>query len=161
MPPLAIVSGTLGGFPNPPAMVRGEQSSPAPHAKLIPPRKWETVGGGMSGRNPRAVIGIGVIVASVAAAAVIVIRAARTPEPPPAVAAPKFPKPPEPHPVIPPPEEPVARPPQAFCEARDIAMVAKALRTAHAQALAVAKRADKKGAPALACHASDDDRALS
>ena len=24
--------GTLGGFPNPPAMVRGEQSSPAPHA---------------------------------------------------------------------------------------------------------------------------------
>jgi len=25
-------SGTLGGFPNPPAMVRGEQSSPAPHA---------------------------------------------------------------------------------------------------------------------------------
>jgi len=27
-----IVSGTLGGFPNPPAMMRGEQSSPAPHA---------------------------------------------------------------------------------------------------------------------------------
>ncbi|HMF41555.1 MAG TPA: RNA methyltransferase [Polyangia bacterium] len=26
------MSGTLGGFPNPPAMVRGEQSSPAPHA---------------------------------------------------------------------------------------------------------------------------------
>ena len=24
--------GTLGGFPYPPAMVRGEQSSPAPHA---------------------------------------------------------------------------------------------------------------------------------
>src|SRR6185436_12184747 len=24
--------GTLGGFPNPPAMLRGEQSSPAPHA---------------------------------------------------------------------------------------------------------------------------------
>ena len=24
--------GTLKGFPNPPAMVRGEQSSPAPHA---------------------------------------------------------------------------------------------------------------------------------
>ena len=24
--------GTLGGFPNPPAMVRGEQSSPASHA---------------------------------------------------------------------------------------------------------------------------------
>src|SRR5208283_3380721 len=27
-----IVMGTLGGFPSPPAMVRGEQSSPAPHA---------------------------------------------------------------------------------------------------------------------------------
>jgi hypothetical protein len=26
------ISGTLKGFPNPPAMVRGEQSSPAPHA---------------------------------------------------------------------------------------------------------------------------------
>jgi hypothetical protein len=25
--------GTLKGFPNPPAMVRGEQSSPAPHAR--------------------------------------------------------------------------------------------------------------------------------
>jgi hypothetical protein len=24
--------GTLKGFPNPPAMLRGEQSSPAPHA---------------------------------------------------------------------------------------------------------------------------------
>jgi len=29
-------SGTLGGFPNPPAMVRGEQSSPAPHANFVP-----------------------------------------------------------------------------------------------------------------------------
>jgi hypothetical protein len=28
----AFESGTLGGFPNPPAMIRGEQSSPAPHA---------------------------------------------------------------------------------------------------------------------------------
>jgi hypothetical protein len=27
-----IVMGTLEGFPTPPAMVRGEQSSPAPHA---------------------------------------------------------------------------------------------------------------------------------
>jgi len=27
-------SGTLGGFPNPPAAVRGEQSSPAPHATI-------------------------------------------------------------------------------------------------------------------------------
>ena len=27
--------GTLGGFPNPPAMVRGEQSSPAPHATIF------------------------------------------------------------------------------------------------------------------------------
>src|SRR6185369_8325966 len=30
--PRVKVSGTLGGFPNPPAMVRGERSSPAPHA---------------------------------------------------------------------------------------------------------------------------------
>ena len=29
---LIIEMGTLRGFPNPPAMVRGEQSSPAPHA---------------------------------------------------------------------------------------------------------------------------------
>jgi hypothetical protein len=29
-----IVMGTLGGFPNPPAMVRGERSSPAPHTIL-------------------------------------------------------------------------------------------------------------------------------
>jgi peptidoglycan/LPS O-acetylase OafA/YrhL len=49
--------GTLGGFPNPPAMVRGEQSSPAPHAirtaivvvgfvvslslaRTLPPSEW-------------------------------------------------------------------------------------------------------------------------
>src|SRR6185436_8439868 len=31
-PAPAIVMGTLKGFPNPPAMLRGEQSSPAPHA---------------------------------------------------------------------------------------------------------------------------------
>jgi hypothetical protein len=74
--------------------------------------------------------------------------------------APKFPKPPETHPVIPPPEEPAAKPPQAFCEARDIGMVANSLRAAHKQALAAAKRADKKGAPAT-CHASEADRALS
>src|SRR5262245_55077743 len=30
-------SGTLRGFPNPPAQVRGEQSSPAPHADLFAP----------------------------------------------------------------------------------------------------------------------------
>jgi len=35
--------GTLGGFPNPPAMLRGEQSSPAPHA--IPSRRIRTVRG--------------------------------------------------------------------------------------------------------------------
>jgi hypothetical protein len=29
---MVIVMGTLEGFPNPPTMVRGEQSSPAPHA---------------------------------------------------------------------------------------------------------------------------------
>jgi flagellar biosynthetic protein FliR len=31
-PVLVVESGTLTGFPNPPAMIRGEQSSPAPHA---------------------------------------------------------------------------------------------------------------------------------
>ena len=29
---VGVFMGTLGGFPNPPAMVRGEQSSPTPHA---------------------------------------------------------------------------------------------------------------------------------
>ena len=87
-------------------------------------------------------------------------RSSRTP--PAASVAPKFPKPPEAHPVIPPAsEEPVGRgPPQAFCEARDIAMVATSLRAAHKQALAVAKRGDKKGAPAI-CREGDRDRALS
>jgi hypothetical protein len=112
----------------------------------------------MSGRSARTVIGISVVVAAIAAAVVIVVSSARTPPPPPV--APKFPKPPEAHPVIPSPEEPVARPPQAFCEARDIAMVATALRGAHKQALAAAKRGDKKGAPAT-CQVTDDARALS
>ena len=35
--PHPIVMGTLKGFPNPPAMVRGEQSSPAPHASDLLP----------------------------------------------------------------------------------------------------------------------------
>src|SRR4051812_4262493 len=34
--PTPIDLGTLDGFPNPPAMVRGEQSPPAPHASLAP-----------------------------------------------------------------------------------------------------------------------------
>ena len=54
----------------------------------------------------------------------------------------------------------MARPPQAFCEARDIGMVAMSLRAAHKQAFAAAKRGDKKGAPAT-CHATDAGRALS
>jgi hypothetical protein len=33
----AIVMGTLGGFPNPPAMVRAERSSAAPHARATGP----------------------------------------------------------------------------------------------------------------------------
>jgi hypothetical protein len=37
----SIVMGTLEGFPPPPAMVRGEQSSPAPHA--CPPPKIQNV----------------------------------------------------------------------------------------------------------------------
>jgi stage IV sporulation protein FB len=38
-----IVSGTLKGFPNPPAVVRGEPSSPAPHASIA--RAWIAWGG--------------------------------------------------------------------------------------------------------------------
>ncbi len=112
----------------------------------------------MSGGSRRTAIGIGVIALAVAAAVAVVFVSARRPPPPPV--APRFPKPPEAHPVIPSPEEPTPGPPQAFCEARDIAMVATSLRGAHKQALAAAKRADKKGAPA-ACHAADADRALS
>ena len=91
----------------------------------------------MSGGKARMVIGIGVVVAAIGAGAAVIALAPR--EPPPVPVAPKFPKPPEAHPVIPPPEEPVARPPQAFCEARDIAMVASSLRAAHKQALAAAR----------------------
>ena len=113
----------------------------------------------MSGGRSRTVIGIVVVVLAIAAAAGVVFVSAR--RPPPAPVAPKFPKPPEAHPVIPPSEEPVApRPPQAFCEARDIGMVATSLRAAHKQALAAAKRGDKKGAPA-SCHTTDDARELS
>ncbi len=113
----------------------------------------------MAGRSPRTIIGIAVVVAAVVGAVVIVVVSSRPPPLAPPV-APVFPKPPESHPVLPSPEEPVARPPQAFCEARDIAMVATSLRAAHKQALAAAKRGDKKGAPAT-CHASDTDRELS
>jgi len=111
----------------------------------------------MCGGGRRTAIGIGVIVVAVAAAAAVVLVSARRPPPPPV--APKFPKPLEAHPVIPSPEEPTPGPPQAFCESRDIAMVATSLRGAHKQALAAANRAEKKGAPP-ACHAGDRDRAL-
>jgi hypothetical protein len=113
----------------------------------------------MARRNPRAIVGIGVMVAAVAAAAVIVVVTSRTPAPPPVPAAPQFPKPPEAHPFIPSPQEPVAHEPQAFCEARDIALVSISLRNAHKAALAAAKRGDKTGAPA-SCHATDGDRQL-
>src|SRR5262245_2290456 len=112
----------------------------------------------MSGSR-RTAIGIGVIAVAVAAAVAVVFVSARRPPPPPV--APRFPKPPESHPVIPPPEEPSApRPPQAFCEARDIAMVSISLRDAHKRAVAIAKTGDKKGAPPV-CHAGDHDRAMS
>ncbi|HMF42863.1 MAG TPA: hypothetical protein VKQ32_19460 [Polyangia bacterium] len=44
-----IQSGTLKGFPNPPAMVRGEQSSPAPHAFIPFQRLGRAVGLGGPG----------------------------------------------------------------------------------------------------------------
>ena len=112
-----------------------------------------------SPRNPRAIIGFGVMAAAIIAAVLIVVVSSRTPPPPPPV-APVFPKPPEAHPVIPSPEEPVAHPPQAFCEARDIAMASISLRNVHKAALAAAAHADKKGAPA-SCHGSANDQALS
>ena len=113
----------------------------------------------MSGGRSRTVIGIVVVVVAIAAAAGVVFVSAR--RPPPAPVAPKFPKPPETHPVIPPAEEPSApKPPQAFCEARDIAMVSISLRDAHKRAVAIAKTSDKKGAPAT-CHTSERDRELS
>ena len=112
----------------------------------------------MRRRNPRAVVGIGVMVAAIGAAAVIVVITSRAP--PAAPVAQSFPKAPETHPVIPSPEEPVAHPPQAFCEARDIAMVSISLRAAQKAALAAAKHGDKKGAPP-ACHKTDGDRELS
>ena len=113
----------------------------------------------MAGGNPRRFVGIAVVAVAIVAAIAVVVLSPRN-EPAPIPAAPKFPKPPEAHPVIPSPEEPAARPPQAFCEARDIAMVASSLRAAHKEALAAAKRSDKKGAPAT-CHASQGDRELS
>jgi len=112
-----------------------------------------------SGRNPRAFIGIAVVaLAVVGGVGLVVVSAPRGPAPPPP--APKFPQPPEAHPVIPSPEEPSPRPPQAFCEARDIAMVANQLRSAHKRAIAAAKTGDKNGAPP-ACHAAEGDRDLS
>jgi hypothetical protein len=115
----------------------------------------------MAGRNPRNYIAAAVVGVAAVSGVALVVGTMRTPAPPPAPVAPKFPKPPEAHPVIPPSEEPVApRPPQAFCEARDIGMVATSLRAAHKQALAAAKRGDKKGAPA-SCHTTDDARELS
>ena len=113
----------------------------------------------MAAGNPRRFIGIAVVAVAIVSAILIVVLS--TPrQPPPVPVAPKFPKPPESHPVIPSPEEPAVKPPQAFCEARDIAMVASSLRAAHQHALAAAKRADKKGGPTT-CHASDADRELS
>ncbi len=114
----------------------------------------------MSGRSPRTIIGAGVMGVAVAVALAVVVGSSRMP--PPVPAAPRFPRPPEAHPVIPPEpsdEPPAPRPPQAFCEARDIAMVATSLREAHRHGLAVARAGDKKGAPP-ACREGDRDRAL-
>ena len=113
----------------------------------------------MSGHSPRTIVGVGVIVAAVAAAVAVVVVSSR-PLPPPPPVAPVFPKAPESHPVIPSPEEPAPRPPQAFCEARDIALVSGSLRRAHEQALAIAKKSEKKGAPET-CHTTVSDRELS
>ena len=114
----------------------------------------------MAGRNARAIVAVAVVGAAIAAAVVIVVVNVRASARPPIPVAPVFPRPPEAHPVIPSPEEPVAHPPQAFCEARDIAMVSISLRNTHRAALAAAKHAAKSGAPA-SCHTTDSDRELS
>jgi hypothetical protein len=115
----------------------------------------------MAGRNPRSYIAAAVVAAAILSALAFTVLTLRTHAPAPTPVAPKFPRAPEAHPVLPPSEEPVApRPPPAFCEARDIGMVATSLRAAHKQALAAAQRGDKKGAPA-GCHATDGARELS
>jgi hypothetical protein len=115
----------------------------------------------MAGRNARNFIAAAVVVFAAVSGVALVVLTMRTPAPPPAPIAPKFPKEPEAHPVIPSPEEPSApRAPPAFCEGRDIGMVATSLRAAHKQALAAAKRGDKKGAPA-ACNSAAGARELS
>ena len=117
----------------------------------------------MAGRSPRAIIGIARGGARRSCAAVVVVVvAARGPA---AAAVPVAPKFPQAARVAP--GHPVARgasrprPPQAFCEARDIAMVSTSLRAARTSARsAAARRGDKNGAPAT-CHATDGDRELS
>ena len=92
---------------------------------------------------------------AVAAVVVLVVRWASAPEPlPTPIVPPRFPVAPQAHPVIPPSEEPVAKPAQAFCEVRDLGLVAAALRATHKQALDAARRGAKKGGP-LACRAGD------
>jgi hypothetical protein len=113
----------------------------------------------MSGRSPRTIIGGAVMVAAVAAAVAVVVVSSR-PKPQQQPPPPVFPKAPESHPVIPSPEQPAPHPSQAFCEARDIALVSGSLRRAHEQALEIAKKSGKKGAP-QSCHGADSDRELS
>jgi hypothetical protein len=104
----------------------------------------------MARAGARFVIGAAVAIAA-AAAVIFVVRWASAPEPPPVIIAPpRFPAAPEAHPVIPPSEDPVTKPAQAFCEVRDLGLVAMALRKMQAQALDAAKRGAKKGAP-LTC----------
>jgi tRNA threonylcarbamoyladenosine biosynthesis protein TsaB len=53
--PQGVISGTLKGFPNPPALVRGEQSSPAPHAIAGNGAERHTVPGRLPVAGPTAV----------------------------------------------------------------------------------------------------------
>ena len=58
-----VVMGTLGGFPNPPAMVRAELSSAAPHAIVMgtlggfpnPPALWRSRKVAAAGREGKGV----------------------------------------------------------------------------------------------------------
>ena len=97
----------------------------------------------MAGRNARNYIALAVVVFAMVSGVALVVLTMRTPAPPPVPIAPKFPKPPEAHPVLPPSEEPVApRPPQAFCEARDIGMIGNKRKITRMGKTLIERRAD-------------------
>jgi hypothetical protein len=107
-------------------------------------------------QSARSVVGAAAAIAA-AALTFFVVRWALAPEPPPPIIKPpSFPAAPQAHPVIPPSDEPVTKPAQPFCEVRDLAMVATAVRQAQARALDAARRGAKNGG-SLACRTQGDE----